>query len=111
MTSTMVPATLLIGNASAQTNLRDLLDGYQLIPSVIQSIPMQNEIKLSSYNRILLDTDLNEKNLKEEIEKLEITKDKSIDLSDLQGLYQKFSANSFSYYRNQSKRSKSNKCN
>lgn len=100
----MVPATLLIGNASAQTNLRELLDGYQLIPSVIQSIPMQNEIKLSSYNRILLDTDLNEKNLKEEIEKLEITKDKSIDLSDLQGLYQKFSANSFSYYRNQSKR-------
>jgi len=104
MTSTMVPATLLIGNASAQNNLRALLDGYQLIPSVIQSIPMQDEVKLSSYNRILLDTDLNEKNLQEEIEKLEITKDKSIDLSNLQGLYLKFSANSFSYNRNQSKR-------
>ena len=104
MTSTMVPATFLIGNPNAQNNLRALFDGYQLIPSVIQSIPMQNEIKLSSYNRILLDTDLNEKNLQEEIEKLQITKDKSIDLSDLQGLYQKFSANSFSYNRNQSKR-------
>jgi large subunit ribosomal protein L14 len=33
-----------------------------------------------------------------------ITKDKSIDLNNLQGLYQKFSANSFSYNRNQSKR-------
>ena len=104
MTSTMVPATFLIENPNAQNNLRALLDGYQLIPSVIQSIPMQNEIKLSSYNRILLDTDLNEKNLQEEIEKLQITKDKSIDLSDLQGLYQKFSAKSFSYNRNQSKR-------
>ena len=104
MTSTMVPATLLIGNNNAQNNLRYLLDGYQLIPGVIQSIPVQNEIKLSSYNRILLDTDLNEKNLQDEIVKLEITKDKSIDLSNLQGLYQKFSANSFSYNRNQSKR-------
>lgn len=100
----MVPATFLIGHSNAQNNLRALFDGYQLIPGVIQSIPAQNEIKLSSYNRILLDTDLNEKNLQEEIEKLEITKDKSIDLSNLQGLYQKFSANSFSYNRNQSKR-------
>ncbi|NBU99293.1 MAG: hypothetical protein EBS19_13975, partial [Spirochaetia bacterium] len=97
-------ATLLIGNDNAQNNLRYLLDGYQLIPGIIQSIPMQNEVKLSSYNKILLDADLNEKNLQEEILKLEITKDKSIDLNNLQGLYQKFSANSFSYNRNQSKR-------
>ena len=101
---TMIPATLLIGNNNAQNNLRYLLDGYQLIPGIIQSIPMQNEVKLSSYNKILLDADLNEKNLQEEILKLEITKDKSIDLNNLQGLYQKFSANSFSYNRNQSKR-------
>jgi hypothetical protein len=100
----MIPATHLIGNNNAQNNLRYLLDGHQLIPGVIQSIPMQNEVKLSSYNKILLDTDLNEKNLQEEILKLEITKDKSIDLNNLQGLYQKFSANSFSYNRNQSKR-------
>ena len=100
----MIPATLLIGNNNAQNNLRYLLDGYQLIPGIIQSIPMQNEVKLSSYNKILLDADLNEKNLQEEILKLEITKDKSIDLNNLQGLYQKFSANSFSYNRNQSKR-------
>ena len=92
----MIPAIFLIGHSDAENHLRALLDGFQLIPGFIQSIPMQNEIKLSSYNKILLDTDLNEKNLQEEIKKLEITKDKSIDLINLQGLYQKFSANSFS---------------
>jgi hypothetical protein len=102
--TTMVPAVYLIGHPNAKNILATLGDGFQFIPGVIQTIPMQDEVKLSSYNRISLDTDLNDKNLQEEIKKLEITKDKTIDLTNLQSLYQKFSANSFSYNRNQSKR-------
>jgi hypothetical protein len=104
MTSTMVPAKYLIEDSNAKNILISLIDGFQLIPGVIQSIPMQDEVKLSSYNRISLDADLNDKNLEEEIKKLVTTEDKTIDLNNLQGLYQKFSANSFSYNRNQSKR-------
>ncbi len=104
MTSTMVPAAFLIGHPNAQNILRSLYDGIQLIPEVIQSIPVQNSVKLSTYNKISLDTNLNDNNLMEEIKKLVITEDKTIDLNNLQGIYQKFSANSFSYNHNQSKR-------
>jgi hypothetical protein len=104
MTSTMVPASYLITHPNAQNILLSLYDGIQLIPEVIQSIPVQDSIKLSSYNKISLDADLNDKNLLEEIKKLVITEDKTIDLNNLQAIYQKFSANSFSYNRNQSKR-------
>ena len=99
----MIPASFLIGNRNAEINLIALYDGIQIIPGIIQSITMQDEVKLSSYNRRSLDTDLNDKNLQEEIEKLEKTRDKTIDLNNLQSLYQKFSAISFSYNRIQSK--------
>ena len=102
--TTMIPAVYLIGDPNAINILRTLGDGLQFIPGVIQSIPIQDEVKLSSYNKISIENDLNDKNLQEEIKKLEITKDKTIDLTNLQSLYQKFSANSFSYNRNQSKR-------
>ena len=104
MTSTMIPATYLIGNGNAQNHLMALYDGLQFIPGFVQSIPMQDEVKLSSYNRKSLDTDLNDKNLQEEIVNLEKTRDKTIDLNNLQGLYQKFSAISFSYNRNNVKK-------
>ena len=100
---TMIPAASLIGNGNAQNHLMALYDGLQFIPGFVQSIPMQDEVKLSSYNRKSLDTDLNDKNLQEEIVILEKTKDKTIDLNNLQSLYQKFSAISFSYNRIQSK--------
>lgn len=100
---TMIPAIYLIGNGNAQNHLMALYDGLQFIPGFVQSIPMQDEVKLSSYNRKSLDTDLNDKNLQEEIVILEKTKDKTIDLNNLQSLYQKFSAISFSYNRIQSK--------
>lgn len=100
---TMIPAAYLIGNGNAQNHLMALYDGLQFIPGFVQSIPMQDEVKLSSYNRKSLDTDLNDKNLQEEIVNLEKTKDKTIDLNNLQSLYQKFSAISFSYNRIQSK--------
>ncbi len=99
----MIPAAYLIGNSNAQNHLIALYDGLQFIPGFIQSIPMQDEVKLSSYNRKSLDTDLNDNNLEEEIKKLEKTRDKTIDLNNLQSLYQKFSAISFSYNRIQSK--------
>jgi hypothetical protein len=100
---TMIPAAYLIGNGNAQNHLMALYNGLQFIPGFVQSIPMQDEVKLSSYNRKSLDTDLNDKNLQEEIKNLEKTKDKTIDLNNLQSLYQKFSAISFSYNRIQSK--------
>jgi hypothetical protein len=99
----MIPAAYLIGNGNAQNILIALYDGIQFIPGFVQSIPMQDEVKLSSYNRKSLGTDLNDKNLQEEIVNLEKTKDKTIDLNNLQSLYQKFSAISFSYNRIQSK--------
>jgi hypothetical protein len=104
MSSTMVPAYYLITHPNAQNILLSLYHGIQLIPEFIQSIPLQNSVKLSTYNKISLDTNLNDNNLMEEIKKLVITENKTIDLNNLQGIYQKFSANSFSYNRNQSKK-------
>ena len=79
---TMIPATLLIGHPNAENNLITLYDGIQFIPRLIQSIPLQDEIKLSSYNRNSLDTNLNDKNLLEEIKKIEITSDKMLALNN-----------------------------
>lgn len=104
MTTTMIPAIHLIGNPNAKNNLVALDAGIQFIPGIMQAIPVHDDIKLSIYNRRSLDTDLNDKNLQEEIENLEKTEDKTIYLNNLQSLYQKFSANSFSYNRIQTKK-------
>ena len=95
----MIPATFFIGNPNAENILIALFDGIIFTPRLLPSITPQDEAKLSYYNRASLDTDLNDKNLEEEIEKLELTKEKSIDLNNLQNEYQKFSANSFSNSR------------
>ena len=96
---TMIPAIFFIGNPNAENILIALFDGIIYTPRLLPSITPQDEAKLSYYNRASLDTDLNDKNLEEEIEKLELTKEKSIDLNNLQNEYQKFSANSFSHNR------------
>lgn len=101
--TTIIPATFLIGNPKGEDHLIALFDGIQFIPGFKQAIPMQEEVKLSTYNRKSLDEDLNDKNLEEEIKNLEKTKNKTIDLNNLQSQCQKFSASSFSYNRFQSK--------
>ena len=101
--TTIIPATYLIGNPRGEDHLIALFDGLQFIPGFMQIIPMQEEVKLSSYNRKSLDEDLSDKNLEEEIENLEKTREKTIDLNNLQSLCQKFSTGSFSYNRFQSK--------
>jgi hypothetical protein len=102
--TTIIPAIYLIGDQKkGEDNLIALYDGIQFIPGFKQVIPMQEEVKLSTYNRKSLDEDLNDKNLEQEIENLEKTKNKTIDLNNLQSQCQKFSASSFSYNRFQSK--------
>jgi hypothetical protein len=95
----LIPATIILKNPNAQAILTILDDSLTLVPTVIQSIPVSNESKLSIYNKKSIDDDLNDSNLEEEIKKLETSKEKSKDLTNLKKEYEKFSKDTFSHNR------------
>ena len=98
----LIPAAIILKNPNAQAILTTLDDSLTLVPTVLQSIPPSNDSKLSSYNKKSIDADLTDSNLQEEIDKLETSKNKSEDLSNLKKEYEKFSKDTFSHNRFQS---------
>ena len=98
----MIPAEVILKHSNAANILAILSEGLTIIPGVVQAIHPVNQSKLLFYNKNSLNSDLNDDNLKKEIEKLELTKDKSLDLSNLKNEYMKFSKESFSHNRFQS---------
>ena len=95
----LIPATIILKNPNAQAILTIIDDSLTLVPTVIQSIPVSNESKLSSYNKKSIYSDLTDSNLQEEIKKLQTIKEKSEDLSNLKKEYEKFSKDTFSHNR------------
>ena len=85
----MIPAEVILKHSNAANILAILSEGLTIIPGVVQAIHPVNQSKLLFYNKNSLNSDLNDDNLKKEIEKLELTKDKSLDLSNLKNEYVK----------------------
>ena len=91
---TSIPAEQILKGSNAQQILE--LFGDSLSSSYISSylekyIPETNKARLSKYNSNSLENDLNEDNLKKEIERLQLTQEKADDLVNLKKEYSKFS--------------------
>jgi len=106
MTS-IIPAEQILKGTNAQKILELFGDSLtsSYISSFIKYIPPSNESKLSLYNRDSIDLDLNDNNLKKEIEKLQLTKEKAVDLANLKTEYSKFSKDIFLHNRFESRKS------
>jgi hypothetical protein len=92
--SSIIPAEQILKGSNAQRILE--LFGDSLSSSYISSylekyIPESNKARLSKYNSNSLENDLNEDNLKKEIERLQLTQEKADDLANLKKEYSKFS--------------------
>jgi hypothetical protein len=92
--SSIIPAEQILKGSNAQRILE--LFGDSLSSSYISSylekyIPESNKARLSKYNSNSLETDLNDNNLKKEIERLQLTQEKADDLANLKKEYSKFS--------------------
>jgi hypothetical protein len=91
---TSIPAEQILKGSNAQQILE--LFGDSLSSSYISSylekyIPETNKARLSKYNSNSLENNLNEDNLKKEIERLQLTQEKADDLANLKKEYSKFS--------------------
>lgn len=98
----MIPAELILNKKNpkaAEMILEVLGDSHIFIPRLKQTISASNNSKLSYYNKESIESDLNENNIEKEIKKLELTKEKAIDLTNLRNEYMKFSKDSFSHNR------------
>jgi len=92
--SSIIPAEQILKGTNAQEIIE--LFGDSLASSYISSyleklIPESNISRLSKYDSESLETDLNDNNLKKEIERLNITQKKVVDLANLKSEYSKFS--------------------
>jgi hypothetical protein len=92
--SSIIPADQILKGSNAQRILE--LFGNSLSSSYISTylekyIPESNKARLSKYNSNSLETDLNDSNLKKEIERLQLTQEKADDLANLKKEYSKFS--------------------
>ena len=92
--SSIIPAEQILKGSNAQQILE--LFGDSLSSSYISSyldklISEPNKSRLSKYNSNSLETDLNEDNLQKEIDRLQLTKEKTDDLVNLKKEYSKFS--------------------
>jgi hypothetical protein len=92
--SSIIPAEQILKGSNAQRILE--LFGDSLSSSYISSylekyIHESNKARLSKYNSNSLETDLNDTNLKKEIERLQLTQEKADDLVNLKKEYSKFS--------------------
>jgi hypothetical protein len=92
--SSIIPAEQILKGSNAQRILE--LFGDSLSSSYISSylekyISESNKARLSKYNSNSLETDLNDSNLKKEIERLQLTQEKADDLVNLKKEYSKFS--------------------
>ena len=92
--SSIIPADQILKGNNAQRILE--LFGNSLSSSYISTylekyIPESNKARLSKYNSNSLETDLNDSNLKKEIERLQLTQEKANDLANLKKEYSKFS--------------------
>lgn len=94
--SSIIPVEQILKGKNAQRILE--LFGESLSSSYISTylekyISNKDRSKLSKYNSNSIETDLNEDNLKKEIERLKLTKEKTDDLANLKKEYLKFSNN------------------
>jgi len=92
--SSIIPVEQILKGKNAQRILE--LFGESLSSSYISTylekyISNKDRSKLSKYNSNSIETDLNEDNLKKEIERLKLTKEKTDDLANLKKEYLKFS--------------------
>jgi hypothetical protein len=92
--SNIIPVEQILKGKNAQKILE--LFGDSLASSYISSylekyISNKNRSRLSKYNSNSIETDLNDNNLKKEIERLQLTKQKADDLANLKKEYLKFS--------------------
>ena len=95
----MIPAEKILIGPNAENFLILLTDGLVFVPRLVEIMHPEDQAKLSYYNKNSLESDLNDDNLEEEIMKLELTKEKSIDLNNLKNEYAKFSKDLFSHNR------------
>jgi hypothetical protein len=98
----MIPAEKILIGPNPENFLMILTDGLVFVPRLVEIMHPEDQAKLSYYNKNSLESDLNDDNLQEEIIKLELTKEKSIDLNNLKNEYAKFSKDLFSHNRFQS---------
>jgi len=91
--SSIIPAEQILKGSNAQRILELFGDSLSssYISTYIDKIFESNRARLSKYNSNSLETDLNEDNLKKEIERLQLTQEKTDDLANLKKEYSKFS--------------------
>lgn len=91
--SNIIPAEQILKGTNAQEILELFGDSLTSasISAYMKFIPEANKNRLSKYDSLSIETDINEDNLKKEIEKLKITQEKEIDLANLKTEYSKFS--------------------
>jgi hypothetical protein len=91
--SSIIPAEQILKGSNAQRILELFGDSLSssYISTYFDKIFESNKARLSKYNSNSLETDLDEDNLKKEIERLQQTQEKADDLSNLKKEYSKFS--------------------
>jgi hypothetical protein len=91
--SSIIPAEQILKGSNAQRILELFGDSLSssYISTYFDKIFESNKARLSKYNSNSLETDLDEDNLKKEIERLQLTQEKADDLSNLKKEYSKFS--------------------
>ena len=92
--SSIIPAEQILKGSNAQRILElfgDSLSSSYISTYLEKYIPDSNKSRLSKYNSNSLDADLNDSNLKKEIERLQLTQEKADDLVNLKKEYSNFS--------------------
>ena len=91
---TSIPAEQILKGKNAQKILElfgDSLSSSYISTYLEKYISESNKARLSKYNSNSLENNLNEDNLKKEIERLQLTQEKADDLVNLKKEYSKFS--------------------
>ena len=92
--SSIIPAEQILKGSNAQRILElfgDSLSSSYISTYLEKYISESNKARLSKYNSNSLENNLNEDNLKKEIERLQLTQEKADDLVNLKKEYSKFS--------------------